>query len=56
METLYGKVSAPNAGERDHIQLEPQDKTQGTIASFRSLRFRGFNTSLFCVWMKIVSG
>lgn len=28
METLYGKVSAPNAGERDHVQLEPQDKTQ----------------------------
>lgn len=40
METLCGKVSAPNAGERDHVQLEPQDKTQGNIASFRSLRLR----------------
>lgn len=29
METLYGKVSAPSAGERDRVQLEPQAKTQG---------------------------
>ena len=40
METLYGKVFAPNAGERDHVQLEPQDKAQGNVASFRSIRFR----------------
>lgn len=29
METLHGKASAPSAGEREHVQLEPQDKTQG---------------------------
>lgn len=32
METPYGKVSAPSAGETDHVQLEPQDKTQGNVA------------------------
>lgn len=30
-ETLYGKVSAPSAGERNHVQLEPQDKRQGNV-------------------------
>lgn len=32
METLHGEVSAPNAGERGHVQVEPQDKTQGNMA------------------------
>lgn len=49
METLYGKVSAPNAGERDHVQLEPQDKTQGNIAGFRSLRLTEALTHLYFV-------
>lgn len=33
METLHGKASAPSAGGREHVQLEPRDKTQGTHAA-----------------------
>lgn len=33
METLHGKVSAPSAGEKGHVQVEePQDKRQGNMA------------------------
>lgn len=47
METLYGRASAPNAGERDHAQLEPQDMTQGNISIFRSLRHKEALTHLY---------
>ena len=29
METLHGKASAPSAGGREPVQLEPRDKTRG---------------------------
>lgn len=34
METLHGKASAPSAGEREHVQPEPRDKTQGNHAAY----------------------
>lgn len=33
METQFGKGSAPSAGERGHVQVDPQDKTRGNTAS-----------------------
>jgi len=30
-ETLRGRASAPSAGERNHVQLDPQDKTPGRL-------------------------
>lgn len=38
METLHGKASALSAGGREHVQLEPRNKTQGKHAAFKHKR------------------
>lgn len=48
METRCGKVSAPNAGESEHEQLKPQDKTQGNVASLRTFRLQRDYGTILC--------
>lgn len=53
MGTLHGKGSAPNAGERGHAQVEPQDKTPGNMASNLHLWGPKRLRYLLWVWRKI---
>lgn len=52
METLHGKASAPSAGEREHVQPEPQDKTQGNTKKHLDLItfYQLDNTGLMSTW------